>query len=136
MIAQASSRVLITKSLNAFFSMSANQQDAGQPRKTAVFGEGPGRKCKRGRRLNPSPAFRGRGGARREAVGGEGLYTRVGKTLTSQAFGLGPSSPVRTGEGLSFQLHPGRRVVARLFPRPRLAVDSGRLQPLRRGRVE
>jgi hypothetical protein len=47
-----------------------------------------------------SPALRGRGGARREAVGGEGLYRRIRKTLTSQAFGLGPSSPVRTGEGL------------------------------------
>ena len=32
-------------------------------------------------------------------MGGEGLYIGLGKTLTSQAFGLGPSSPVRTGEG-------------------------------------
>jgi hypothetical protein len=49
--------------------------------------------------MNPSPAFRGRGGARREAVGGEGLYRRLSKTLTSQAFGLGPSSPVKNGRG-------------------------------------
>ncbi|MGZ8334439.1 MAG: hypothetical protein ACXWUZ_15015, partial [Allosphingosinicella sp.] len=36
------------------------------------------------------------GPAKRE---GEGLYTGVRKILTSQAFGLSPSSPVRTGEG-------------------------------------
>jgi hypothetical protein len=41
----------------------------------------------------------GRGGAHRAAMGGEGLYAGLSKTLTSQAFGLGPSSPVRTGEG-------------------------------------
>jgi polysaccharide biosynthesis protein PslH len=40
----------------------------------------------------------GRGGAHREAVGGEGLDSGVGKTLTPQASGLGPPSPVRTGE--------------------------------------
>ena len=33
-------------------------------------------------------------------MGGDGLYFGLGKTLTSQALGLGPSSPVRTGEGL------------------------------------
>jgi hypothetical protein len=49
--------------------------------------------------LLPSPAFRGRGGARREAVGGERLYTGLSKTLTSQAFGLGPSSPAKSGRG-------------------------------------
>ena len=46
-----------------------------------------------------------------KAVGGEDLDFGLGKTLTSQAFGLGPSSPVRTGEefGLSLppQQHPG-----------------------------
>jgi glycosyltransferase involved in cell wall biosynthesis len=40
----------------------------------------------------------GRGGAHRLAVGGEGQYSGVGKTLTPQASGLGPPSPVRTGE--------------------------------------
>jgi len=43
----------------------------------------------------------GRGGAQREAVGGEGLAESAVQTLTSQASGLGPSSPVRTGEGNS-----------------------------------
>ncbi|HEX8574126.1 MAG TPA: glycosyltransferase [Allosphingosinicella sp.] len=40
----------------------------------------------------------GRGGARRDAVGGEGLAESGVQTLTPQAFGLGPPSPVRTGE--------------------------------------
>jgi hypothetical protein len=39
----------------------------------------------------------GRGGARREAVGGEGLYSGLSKTLTSQASGLGPL-PRKAGE--------------------------------------
>ncbi len=42
----------------------------------------------------------GRGGAHRAAVGGEGLYAGLSKTLTSQAFGLGPSSPAKSGRGL------------------------------------
>ena len=50
--------------------------------------------------MNPSPAFRGRGGARREAVGGEGLAESGVQTLTSQAFGLGPASPVKDGRGV------------------------------------
>jgi hypothetical protein len=33
-------------------------------------------------------------------VGGEGLYTGLSKTLTSQAFGLGPSSPAKSGRGV------------------------------------
>jgi hypothetical protein len=37
----------------------------------------------------PSPAFRGRGGAHRYAVGGEGLADSAVQTLTSQA-SLGP----------------------------------------------
>ena len=45
----------------------------------------------------PSPVLYGRGGAHRVAMGGEGLYRRVSKTLTSQAFGLGPSSPAKSG---------------------------------------
>ena len=40
MIAQASSRVLMTKSLNAFFSMAVQQQEPGQWRKSAVSGVG------------------------------------------------------------------------------------------------
>src|SRR5687768_17063958 len=63
------------------------------------------------RRIRPSPAFRGRGGARREAVGGEGLYSGLSKTLTSQAFGLGPSSPVRTGEGFSSHVVQARQAL-------------------------
>ena len=50
-------------------------------------------------RQNPSPALRGRGGAQAEGLGGEGLYRRLSKTLTSQRYALGPSSPVKTGEG-------------------------------------
>jgi N-acyl-D-amino-acid deacylase len=42
----------------------------------------------------------GRGGAHRAAMGGEGLYRGVSKTLTSQAFGLGPSSPAKSGRGV------------------------------------
>jgi glycosyltransferase involved in cell wall biosynthesis len=48
--------------------------------------------------FSPSPAFRGRGGAHRGAVGGEGLAESGVQTLTPQASGLGPPSPVRTGE--------------------------------------
>ena len=33
-------------------------------------------------------------------MGGEGPYAGPGKTLTSQASGLGPSSPAKSGEGL------------------------------------
>jgi glycosyltransferase involved in cell wall biosynthesis len=40
----------------------------------------------------------GRGGAHRDAVGGEGLAESEVQTLTPQASGLGPPSPVRTGE--------------------------------------
>jgi glycosyltransferase involved in cell wall biosynthesis len=40
----------------------------------------------------------GRGGAHRVAVGGEGLTESGVQTLTPQAFGLGPPSPVLTGE--------------------------------------
>ena len=52
------------------------------------------------RPASPSPAFRGRGGARAGGLGGEGLF-RGGSTdphlpPTARA---GPSSPVRTGEG-------------------------------------
>jgi hypothetical protein len=43
-------------------------------------------------------------------VGGEGLYTGVSKTLTSQAFGLGPSSPVKDGRGFFMPPHPGGEV--------------------------
>ena len=49
--------------------------------------------------IQPSPVFTGEE-ARREAVGGEGLYRGVSKTLTSQAFGLGPSSPAKSGRGI------------------------------------
>jgi hypothetical protein len=44
--------------------------------------------------------FRGGGGPRGEAVGGEGLYSRLGKILTSQAFGLGAAAPVKSGRGV------------------------------------
>jgi hypothetical protein len=42
---------------------------------------------------------RERRGPPAQRVGGEGLYTGLGKTLTSQAFGLGPSSPAKSGRG-------------------------------------
>ena len=32
-------------------------------------------------------------------MGGEGLYLGLGKTLTPQAFGLGPPSPAKGGRG-------------------------------------
>jgi N-acyl-D-amino-acid deacylase len=35
-----------------------------------------------------------------QRAGGEGLYAGLCKTLTSQAFGLGPSSPVKNGRGV------------------------------------
>jgi hypothetical protein len=58
----------------------------------------------------PSPAFRGRGGAQAEGLGGEGLHTALGKTLTSRRSAAGPSSPVRTGEGYDASLpYPHRR---------------------------
>ena len=41
----------MTKSLKAFFSMSANEQEPGQWRKTALFGRRLGLKCKRRRRF-------------------------------------------------------------------------------------
>jgi glycosyltransferase involved in cell wall biosynthesis len=44
-----------------------------------------------------SPPY-GRGGAHREAVGGEGLSDSGVQALTPQAFGLGPPPAVRTGE--------------------------------------
>ena len=50
--------------------------------------------------LGSSPVLYGRGGAHREAMGGEGLYFGVGKTLTPQASGLGPPSPVKDGRGI------------------------------------
>jgi hypothetical protein len=46
----------------------------------------------------PLPFFTGEEGPKR-SLGGEGLYTGLGKTLTSHRFAAGPSSPVRTGEG-------------------------------------
>jgi hypothetical protein len=39
-------------------------------------------------------------------MGGEGLYTGLSKTLTSQAFGLGPSSPAESGRGERVGLQP------------------------------
>jgi len=42
----------------------------------------------------------GRGGAHRAAMGGEGLYRGLGKTLTPQASGLGPPSPAKSGRGV------------------------------------
>ncbi len=50
------------------------------------------------RRLSTSPAFRGRGGARREAAGGEGLADSEVQTLTSQA-SLGPLLSRKNGRG-------------------------------------
>ncbi|MET1110737.1 MAG: hypothetical protein ABWX67_04330 [Allosphingosinicella sp.] len=48
----------------------------------------------------PLPLSAGEEGPTASAVGGEGLAESGVQTLPSQAFGLGPSSPVRTGEGL------------------------------------
>jgi peptidoglycan/LPS O-acetylase OafA/YrhL len=50
------------------------------------------------RQSSPSPAFRGRGGAHREAVGGEGLSESGVQTLTSQA-SLGPLLSRKDGRG-------------------------------------
>ena len=71
----------------------------------------------------PSPLSRpyGRGGARREAVGGEGLYRGLSKTLTSQAFGLGPSSPAESGrgdQGPSLGSFPPSRMMRRVSTTP------------------
>ncbi|MET1111479.1 MAG: hypothetical protein ABWX67_08150 [Allosphingosinicella sp.] len=49
--------------------------------------------------IPPSPAVRGRGGARAEGLGGDGPYIELGKTLTSHRLAARPSSPVKTGEG-------------------------------------
>src|SRR5687768_4869646 len=54
---------------------------------------------KEGRREGSSPAFRGRGGTQAEGLGGEGLADSAVQTLTSHRFAMGPSSPVKTGEG-------------------------------------
>ena len=43
---------------------------------------------------------RERRGPPAQRVGGEGLYAGVGKTLTPQAFGLGPPSPAKGGRGI------------------------------------
>jgi hypothetical protein len=42
---------------------------------------------------------RERRGPPAKRVGGEGLYSGVAKTLTPQAFGLGPPSPAESGRG-------------------------------------
>jgi hypothetical protein len=55
-------------------------------------------------------------------VGGEGLYTKVSKTLASQAFGLGPSSPVKDGRG---KLEP-------FAPSAHYTVAGPLVQPARR----
>ena len=107
MIAQASSRVLMTKSLNAFFSMSVQQQEPGQRRKSAVFGWRIG-----------------------ESVNAASDESRDPGRKATCLFRDGSPSRMR------FQLHPGRGVVAGLFARSHVAVDAGRLQPLRRGLVE
>ena len=87
--------------------------------------------------------WRERRGPPPKAVGGEGPYSGLSKTLASQAFGLGPSSPVRTGEGfgalLPAEQHPrlggdlgehrggGDRRVADPFDDPAELVDPGAL---------
>jgi len=49
-------------------------------------------------RVIPSPVLTGEEGPKR-SLGGEGLYTGLSKTLTPQAFGLGPPSPAESGRG-------------------------------------
>jgi hypothetical protein len=60
--------------------------------------------------LTPLPSFTGEEGPVAPAMGGEGLYTGVSKTLTSQAFGSGPSSPAKSGRGeegrVPFRIQP------------------------------
>ena len=48
--------------------------------------------------LFPSPVLTGEEGPKR-SLGGEGLYTGLGKTLTSHRFAAGPSSPAKSGRG-------------------------------------
>jgi hypothetical protein len=46
----------------------------------------------------PLPLSAGEEGPKR-SLGGEGLYTRLRKTLTSHRFAVGPSSPAESGRG-------------------------------------
>ena len=47
----------------------------------------------------PLPSFTGEEGPKR-SLGGEGLYSGLGKTLTSHRFAAGPSSPAESGRGI------------------------------------
>jgi hypothetical protein len=57
---------------------------------------------------SPLPFFTGEEGPKR-SLGGEGLYTRLGKTLTSHRFAVGPSSPAESGRGEDRRRGEGRR---------------------------
>jgi release factor glutamine methyltransferase len=71
----------------------------------------------------PSPAFRGRGGAQAEGLGGEGLADSGVQTLTSHRFAAGPSSPVKTGEGISTSLAAATRRLTPHSDTPRLDAE-------------
>jgi release factor glutamine methyltransferase len=75
------------------------------------------------RKRNPSPAFRGRGGAQAEGLGGEGLAESGVQTLTSHRFAAGPSSPVRTGEGIRAVLAAATERLAPDSDTPRLDAE-------------
>jgi release factor glutamine methyltransferase len=75
------------------------------------------------RRSNPSPAFRGRGGAQAEGLGGEGLADSAVQTLISHRFAAGPSSPVRTGEGIGASLAAATSRLAPHSDTPRLDAE-------------
>ena len=61
----------------------------------------------------PSPVLTGEEGPKR-SLGGEGLYTGLGKTLTSHRFAVGPSSPLQ-GEGLEKTISASRHPCGCVF---------------------
>jgi release factor glutamine methyltransferase len=72
---------------------------------------------------NPSPAFRGRGGAQAEGLGGEGLADSGVQTLTSHRSAAGPSSPTKAGEGIRAALAAAASRLAPHSDTPRLDAE-------------
>ena len=72
---------------------------------------------------NPSPVLHGRGGAQAEGLGGEGLADSLLQTLTSHRFAAGPSSPVRTGEGIRGALADATSRLSPYSETPRLDAE-------------
>jgi len=69
---------------------------------------------------------RERRGPPAKRVGGEGLFRRLGKTLTPQAFGLGPPSPAKGGRGRFLALLAPLLAAAAPAPQALELIDATR----------